>query len=223
MEKGKSECLDIEQTQAEEVVITSTEVTGKQDLSNATVSNGCDDVGNSETEETTLEESETVVEENPQKASILKNKKAVAILCVVAVIFFGSRIISGVGQIFSALGIFDSGYSTGQSDDSMYMTAAKEILEMGVRSAGSPIFNRYKVFEEYNIIKIHEKDDYGRAIVFIDVTARAGDETRREEYYVFVNEMTSDGQYSYDPVYHATSSIGMLEIFKSANNFGEAQ
>ncbi len=150
----------------------------------------------------------------------LKNKKVLTILSVIVAIFLGFKLLTGVGDFLS---LFGSGYSAGQSSDSMYITAAKEILETGVKTAGSPIFNRYKTFANYNDAKIYEKDDYGRAIVYIEVTAVAGDESRREEYYVFINDMTSDGQYSYDKTFHATSNIAMLDMFKSANDFGEPQ
>ena len=150
-------------------------------------------------------------------------KIALTILGAIVAVILGIRLISGVGSIFSAFNPADSGYGVGQSTDSMYISAAKEILNEGLRTAGSPIFNRYKVFESYNMAEIYEKDDYGRAIVFIEVTARAGDETRREEYYVFVNGMTANGEYSYNKTFGATSSIGMLDIFKNANDFGQPQ
>ena len=123
-----------------------------------------------------------------------------------------------VCMMFAFFGRISDGNLFGPSKEEQYIAAAKDIISDNLKNPSSAIFNEAYLLEE---------DDYGRAIVFIDVTSENSlGGAVRDECYVCVQSVDDDGRYtcsrymsfveangSYDEIY--------LNTLKSANNFGE--
>ncbi|MBQ4612596.1 MAG: hypothetical protein IJB26_03485 [Clostridia bacterium] len=111
----------------------------------------------------------------------------------------------------SGCGLFDEGL--GVDMDSLYISAAKSIVADQLRNPSSAVYNNAYVYE---------KDDYGRAIVYLDVSSQNGfGGYARDDFWVCINEMTSEGEYSYSKLMSYCTSEGLVDYLKSANNFGE--
>lgn len=75
----------------------------------------------------------------------------------------------------------------------------------------------------YNEAKIKETDGYGRAIVYLDISAQnVYGGWSRVEYYVCIQSIASDGTYTYDEKmpYFIDDYDKLYSFFKGINNFG---
>ncbi len=123
-----------------------------------------------------------------------------------------------VCMMFAFFGRSSDGSLFGPSKEEQYIAAAKDIICDNLKNPSSAIFNEAYLLEE---------DDYGRAIVFIDVTSEnALGGAVRDECYVCVQSVDDDGRYEcsrYAAYVKANGSYNeiYLNTLKTANNFGE--
>lgn len=70
--------------------------------------------------------------------------------------------------------------------------------------------------------KIYEKDEYGRAIVYIDVSAQNGfGGWSRYKLYYCINKVTPDGQFGYSTIKYYCEDNSELKLLKGMNGFGK--
>lgn len=106
-------------------------------------------------------------------------------------------------------GSFSGGANSAVSDE-MYIGVAKQIISKSLKKPSS-----LEVIDAY----IYEKDNYGSAIVYLDIASENGyGGTDRDKVYVCVMYLESDGTYQFHPTANYTENIGIL---KSLNGFGE--
>ena len=118
-----------------------------------------------------------------------------------------------VGCIYIVFTIFGGGSNLGSKDD-LYINAAEDLIYNSLKNPYSATLH-----ESY----IVEKDDYGRAIVYLDITAENSfGGMVRSEYYVCIHEAKSDGTYRHNGSlsYCEANNIN-LEYLKEINGFGE--
>lgn len=161
-----------------------------------------DESANSETEDT--ENLDT--ENNDGRSSSISGKfiKPIAIVISILIAFF----------------IFRGCFGGGKVSDDMYVSCAIEILKDKALDPSGMVVNKAYVYE---------KDDYGRAIVFVDCTTKNGrGGSDRDKCYVCIQKVEKDGRY-----YHYGSSSYVItdngenkdklyiDMLKKANDFGE--
>ena len=123
-----------------------------------------------------------------------------------------------VCMMFAFFGRSSDGSLFGPSKEEQYIAAAKDIICDNLKNPSSAIFNDAYVLEE---------DDYGRAIVFIDVTSEnALGGAVRDACYVCVQSVDGNGGYECSRyMAYTKADVGyddiMLGALKKANNFGE--
>ncbi len=149
---------------------------------------------------------ETIFEEGSQPTKkIFDLKKIIPIIIAIVVIF---TIIQSCGGSETSGGLFNVGVS-----DEMYIGCAKEIISKSLKKPSS-----LEVIDAY----IYEKDDYGSAIVCMDITSENGfGGADRDTVYVCVMYLESDGNYKFNPTFNYTENVTNLDILKSINGFGE--
>lgn len=95
-------------------------------------------------------------------------------------------------------------------EDAMYIEAAKELVEKEFPSVSSVRFNDEEIYDE---------DDYGRAIVYLDVTFGA---SLQRDVYVCIKSVSEEG-YTYHPYYSYTLEKSEISELKEYNDWGEPQ
>lgn len=126
----------------------------------------------------------------------------------------------GIDTFVSELnGNFSDSSSSGKGTNDQYINAAKGVISGSLKDPTSAIWN-----EAYVV----ETDSYGRAIVYVDVSAtNSFGGYVRDAYYVCIQSITgssSDGvHYQYNPNFAFESADGSysLSVLKSLNGFGE--
>lgn len=97
--------------------------------------------------------------------------------------------------------------------DELYISAAKNIVADNLKNPSSAV---------YNDAYVYEKDDYGRAIVYLDVSAQNGyGGYTRDDWWVCITNMDADGNYTYNRYASHSNKIANLSLLKSLNDFGE--
>lgn len=105
-----------------------------------------------------------------------------------------------------------AGTAGGISND-MYIGVAEQIMAKNLKKPSSL---------EVNDAYIYEKDDYGSAIVCMDITSENGyGGADRDTVYVCVMHLQSDGRYQFHPTVNYTENIANLDMLKSINGFGK--
>lgn len=101
-----------------------------------------------------------------------------------------------------------------KASDTDYIDCAKTLINKMLRNPSTAT---------YNAAKVYERDAYGRAIVYLDVSAQNGyGGWNRTEYYVCIQSYSSDGRFTYSSTmsYIDGESISLMETFKGINDFG---
>lgn len=97
--------------------------------------------------------------------------------------------------------------------DEYYFDAAKSIVSERLKNPSTAVCND---------VSIYERDDYGRVIVYLDISAQNGyGGYVRYDWWVCITAMDADGRYSYNKYFSDTTERGSLELLKTANDFGE--
>lgn len=105
-----------------------------------------------------------------------------------------------------------AGTAGGVSND-MYIGVAEQIMAKNLKKPSSL---------EVNDAYIYEKDDYGSAIVCMDITSENGyGGADRDTVYVCVMHLQSDGRCQFHPTVNYTENIANLDMLKSINGFGK--
>ena len=106
-----------------------------------------------------------------------------------------------------------SGGANGAISDEMYIGVATQIISKSLKKPSS-----LEVIDAY----IYEKDNYGSAIVYLDIASENGyGGTDRDKVYVCVMHLESDGTYQFHPTANYTENAANIGILKSLNGFGE--
>ncbi len=147
---------------------------------------------------------ETTFDENAQTAKkTFDIKKLIPIVIAVIVVF----------SIFKSCGGLGGGLFGGGVTDDTYIGCAKQIISKSLKNPSSLVVN-----DAY----VYEKDDYGSAIVCMDITAENGyGGADRDVLYVCVMYVQSDGSYNFHPTCNYTEEKNNLEFLKNINGFGE--
>lgn len=102
----------------------------------------------------------------------------------------------------------------GKVSDSDYISSAETVIAEQLKNPSTATFNEAKVIE---------KDAYGRAIVYIDVSAQNGfGGWVRDEYYVCIQSVKKDGTFTYKSYFNSVNDAMLYDTLKSANDFGVA-
>lgn len=146
---------------------------------------------------------ETTFAENAQTTKkTFDIKKFIPIVIAIIVVF--SVFKSFIGSLDGLFG--------GVTDDT-YIGCAKQVIAKSLKNPNSLVVN-----DAY----VYEKDDYGSAIVCMDITSENGfGGADRDTVYVCVMYVQSDGKYQFNPNLNYTENITNLDILKSINGFGE--
>ena len=97
--------------------------------------------------------------------------------------------------------------------DSEYIGCAKTLISKALKNPSSA---------QYNDARIYEKDNYGRAIVYLDISAQNGfGGWVRSQFYVCIHTVDSDGTFTYNSSmpYIDDESFSLYESFKVINSF----
>lgn len=97
--------------------------------------------------------------------------------------------------------------------DEIYIRSAKNIINSELKNPSSAT---------YNNAYVHEKDDYGRAIVFLDVSAQNSlGGYNRNHYYVCIQSINNDNSFTYNSLssWILVSNPYAYNIFRSMNDF----
>lgn len=97
--------------------------------------------------------------------------------------------------------------------DSEYIGCAKTLISKALKNPSSA---------QYNESRVYEKDNYGRAIVYLDISAQNGfGGWVRSQFYVCIHTVDSDGTFTYNSTmpYIDDESFSLYESFKSINDF----
>ena len=98
-----------------------------------------------------------------------------------------------------------SGNTSSGVSDSMYIACAKDLISDTLKNPYSAIFSSTRLVA---------KDNYGRGIVYLEVTAtNSFGAYVTEKYYVCVKNVTSDGKYTHSTVAAYTSVITISPSF----------
>lgn len=97
--------------------------------------------------------------------------------------------------------------------DSDYISCAKTLLNKALKNPSTA---------QYNNASVYEKDDYGRAIVYLDVSAQNGfGGWVRSEYYVCIQSVDEDGTFRYNSTVPYTDEKSGYNTLLLINDFGE--
>lgn len=97
--------------------------------------------------------------------------------------------------------------------DSNYIGAAKTLINKALKNPSTA---------QYNSASVYEKDNYGRAIVYLDVSAQNSfGGWVRSEYYVCIQSYDSDGTFTYSSTVPYTDDKSTYDILLLMNDFGE--
>lgn len=100
-------------------------------------------------------------------------------------------------------------------DDEKYIAAAKTLVDKILKNPTTAIFNSERIYE---------KDNFGRAIVYLDVSGQNSyGGWVRQEYYVAINGFQNDDQFNYNPSFYyinEPTEVMMISL-KGLNNFGD--
>lgn len=115
------------------------------------------------------------------------------------------------------LGAANQSYSGATDDD--YISAAKTVVSNHLKNPSTA---------QYNSVSIYEKDDYGRAIVRVDVSAQNSfGGWARETWYVCIQSIDSSSTFSHKgDLSYVTDDGGyseetLISVLKGFNDFGE--
>lgn len=99
--------------------------------------------------------------------------------------------------------------------DSDYIGCAKTLINKALKNPSTAVYNSEQVYE---------KDDYGRAIVLLDVSAQNSfGGWVRSSYYVCIQSVESDGTFYYNSAlpYIEEDTSYQFDYFKEINSFDE--
>ena len=97
--------------------------------------------------------------------------------------------------------------------DSDYIGCAKTLINKALKNPSTA---------QYNSASVYEKDSYGRAIVYLDVSAQNSfGGWVRSEYYVCIQSYASDGTFTYSKTVPYTDDKSNYNILLLMNDFGE--
>ena len=100
------------------------------------------------------------------------------------------------------------------ADDATYITAAKSLLSEFLKNPSSAVYNSESVIET---------DSYGRAIVYLDVSAQNSfGGYVRSEHYICLQSVYGT-LYTYNSMFYSVDSRSQLEYLKSANGWNTAR
>lgn len=146
---------------------------------------------------------------NQLPPNVIRRNRIILILVICFVFLFFRNCGHGGGNSFSK--------------DDKFISAAKQIVSEDLRNPDSAKFYEAEIVE---------KDQYGRAVVYIDMSAEnAFGGAVRSRKYVFVNKIEGDS-YFYNPNFSYMevdrklsnpSSDPWYESYKDFNNFGQPQ
>lgn len=124
------------------------------------------------------------------------------------------KIIPTIITIIGCIYIVFTVLGSGSSKDDLYINAAKDLMYNTLKNPYSATLH-----DSYVI----EKDDYGRAIVYLDFTAENSfGGMVRSEYYVCIHEAKSDGTYRHNgSLSYCEANDISLKYLKEINGFGE--
>ncbi|MHB1154017.1 MAG: zinc-ribbon domain-containing protein [Eubacteriales bacterium] len=106
-----------------------------------------------------------------------------------------------------------SSYTNKNVSDSDYISCAKTLINKALKNPSSA---------QYNSTSVYEKDDYGRAIVYLDVSAQNSfGGWVRSEYYVCIQNVKSDGTFTYNSSVPYTDENSSYDILLMMNAFGD--
>lgn len=112
----------------------------------------------------------------------------------------------------SLLDSADNGEEIYFGTDEEYINAATTLLSQQLKNPSTA-----QIQEK----KIYEKDEYGRAIVYIDVSAQNGlGGWSRYKLYYCINKVTPDGQFGYNSMMYYCEDNSELKLLKGMNGFG---
>ena len=99
------------------------------------------------------------------------------------------------------------------SDEDL-ITAAKSLLSEKLKNPSTAI---------YNVEKVVETDDYGRGIVYLDVSAQNSfGGYVRSKYYICIKGISSTGShYSYNPIFYSVENTYLLDSLKEFNDWNK--
>lgn len=141
-----------------------------------------------------------------------KNNGIRIIAIVAAVVIFAISWFCGGNNFFTDNGL--NSLFTRFDEDAAFVNAAKDLICNNLKNPDSAVFN-----DAY----IVEKDSYGRAIVYIDVTSENSfGGAARDVRYVCIQSVDSDGTYTYkEGLSISSDGSAYLNILKELNNFDE--
>ena len=97
--------------------------------------------------------------------------------------------------------------------DSDYISCAKTLINKALKNPSTA---------QYNSASVYEKDSYGRAIVYLDVSAQNSfGGWVRSEYYVCIQSYKSDGTFTYSSSVPYVDEKSSYNILVMMNDFGE--
>ncbi len=100
--------------------------------------------------------------------------------------------------------------SYGVSDEG-YIDCAKTLINKRLKNPSTA---------QYNSSSVYEKDDYGKAIVYLDVSAQNSfGGWVRDEYYVCINSVDSEGKFTYSSYVSYVEESSDIYILKMTNDF----
>jgi len=106
-----------------------------------------------------------------------------------------------------------SSYYNTSVSDADYISCAKTLLNKGLKNPSTA---------KYNDASVYEKDNYGRAIVYLDVSAQNGfGGWVRSHYYVCIQSVSSDGKFTYSSSFPYTDDKSTYNTLLILNDFGE--
>lgn len=96
--------------------------------------------------------------------------------------------------------------------DSNYISCAKTLINKTLKNPSTA---------QYNSASVYDKDDYGRAIVLLDVSAQNGfGGWVRDEYYVCIQSYDRDGTFTYNSIFPYVNNISNIDSLLIINDFG---
>ena len=149
-----------------------------------------------------MEENTTIQTEQQTTKQKIANWKTIPIIITI------------LGCIYISFIIFGDGGFLGSKQDELYINAAEDLIYNTLKNPySSSLHDSYIV----------EQDDYGRTIVYLDITAENSfGGMIRNEYYVCIHEAKSDGTYRHNgSLSYCDANDISLECLKKINGWGE--
>ena len=114
---------------------------------------------------------------------------------------------------YSLRSTVDYPYINRSVSDADYISCAKTLINKRLKNPSTA---------QYNSSSVYEKDDYGKAIVYLDVSAQNSfGGWVRDEYYVCINSMDSDGTFTYSSTMPYVEKSSDIYLLKLMNDFDE--